>query len=162
MSKVIPFDAERPEVRSWIDFIMIRKPIQNLTEDEVVTTLRLQHLYYQMRDSDAVFDVTVYQNDNRLEDLTDEELFLAALLDTNCRGLLLGFKRLHYCFGGNEGRWRKIVKACPIIKTQSRMEHAGGGRYYGKGWVIAPHIVTLRKWLFENVGNIEERNICKG
>ena len=132
MNQIKPFDALTPEVLSWVDSIMISKPVQNLTKDEVVSSLRLQHLYYQLRDGDATFEVTVYKHDARLLRLTDEEKFLAALLDTNCRGLLLNYKRLTYLYGGKESEWRKIVKACPIIDTQARMIGEGGGSYYGK------------------------------
>lgn len=145
---ITPFlKKDDPQTIKLVGIIMKMKPIQNLTEEEVITAMKLWRLEYMLR-KDETYPVTIYQNDRRLELLTDEDRFLAALLDTDCRDTLLTYKRLHYLFGGTEGFWRKIVKNSVAIDVRSKMVEGGhGGRYLGRGWVIAPNIRSLVNWI---------------
>lgn len=148
MTKIPPFKPHQP----LIDMIMECKPVQNLTEEEVKETLRLEELYDLLKDDNRSehFAVTVWQDDQRLEDCSDEDKFKAMLLDTDCRKTILTSKRCIYCFGGSTYRWRKIARNSVLTTTKSvTVEAEYGGRYLGTGWVIAPNIVTLRKFIKE-------------
>ena len=148
MTPITPFNkTDDPNTQKLVGLIMKHKPVQHLTAAETITAMKLWRLEYMLH-KDETYPVTVYQNDKRLELLTDEEKFLAALLDADCRDTLLTYKRLHYLFGKTEGYWKKIVKQSVAIEVKSRMVEGGhGGRYYGRGWVIAPNIRTIIKWI---------------
>lgn len=151
---IAPFNPQNAEVRANVQRIMEAAPVQNLTENEVLQTLRLVQLERVLRDDERIsrFAVTVYQDDQRLMASTDEDKFLALLLDADCRKTLLMTKRCRYCFGQTTYHWRKVAGECSLVATSSNMVEAErGGRYYGRGWVLAPHIVTLRKWIEENI-----------
>ena len=151
---ITPFNPHDAKVRENVKRIMEAAPVKNLTEDEVLQTLRLVQLERALRDNERFsrFAVTVYQNDQRLMACTDEDKFLALLLDADCRKTLLMTKRCRYCFGQTVYHWRKLASQCVLVATSSNMmECEYGGRYYGRGWVIAPNIVTLKKWITDNI-----------
>lgn len=153
-----PFNPDAPEVKSCVEHIMKCKPVQNLTEDEVLQTLRLLQLHSLLIDKQRSthFSVTVYQDDHRLQSCSDEDKFMALLLDAEVRGLILMTKRLIYCFGGTHYRWRNVVKRLSIVTTSSMtMNGDYGGKYLGRGWVLAPNIKTLRRWIVEHSTNPE-------
>ena len=136
-----------------INKVVDAKPVAHLEYDEIVQTIRLMQLEQALTDEERTshFAVTVYQDDQRLEGLTDDDKFLALLLDADCRGTILTSKRCAYCFGGKAYYWRKVAGRCEIIDTKSAtLEGEYGGRYLGRGWVIAPYIQRLRKWMKEN------------
>ncbi len=160
--KIQPFDRESEATKAKVAQIMMQAPVKNLTEAEVLETLRLIDLHVQLRDKERTkrFSVTVWQDDERLQDCSDEDKFLALLLDADTRGVILTTKRCRYCFGGAQWHWMKIARACSLIYTKSIMvDNLGGGRYYGKGWVLAPNIVTLRRWIIENSASKEVQEL---
>lgn len=149
MTQIQPFNPEDPEIQSNVAYIMMRAPVKNLTEAEVLTTLRLLQLHVMLKNGDSRYSVCVHRNDLRLALCDDNDRFLAMLLDCDLRGVLLGTKRCRSCFGGTVYHWRRIARKCPITDTASAISECSTG-YYGRGWVIAPHIQTLRKWIIEN------------
>lgn len=161
MTQIQPFNPEDPEIQSNVAYIMMAAPVKNLTEEEVLTTLRLLQLHAMMathyrgcRD-----EVIVHRNDKRLELCDDNDRFLAMLLDCDLRDVLLGTKRCRILFGGSVYHWRKIARKCPITDTASAISEYGDGGYYGRGWVIADHILTLRKWIIEHSDNEQIRTL---
>ncbi len=165
MIKLIPpFDPSSEEIKSNVARIMEAAPVMNLTEDEVLQTLRLLQLHVLLLDEHRTtrFSVTVYQEDQRLINCDADDRFLALLLDADVRGLLLTSKRCRYSFGGTQYSWRKVASRCCIVTTASMtMEAEYGGKYLGRGWKLAPNIVTLRRWIVENSTNedIKKLNI---
>lgn len=163
MNKIIPpFDPKNELIQENVKYIMETAPVMHLTEDEVLQTLRLLQLHVLLLDENRSthFSVTVYQDDYRLQTSSPEDKFMALLLDADVRGLILTTKRCRYCFGQSQYYWLKIAKKCSIIDTSSRMIDGDyGGRYYGKGWVIAPNIRTLRRWIVENSNNEDIRKL---
>ena len=155
------FDAQDENIRESVRKILYEEPVQHLTEDEVLATIRLMQLEIALQDSPrSQYAVTVYRDDERLRHLPDSDKFMAALLDSYHRDDLLGYKKLCYCFGGTKYQWRKVVQACPIIEDQSRtVEGQYGGRFLGRGWVLAPHIRTLRSWIIANSTKEEFKNL---
>lgn len=154
---IAPFNPQDAEVRANVQRIIDAAPVKNLTEDEVLQTLRLVQLERLLRDDKRTsrFAVTVYQDDQRLMACSDEDKFLALLLDADCRKTLLMSKRCRYCFGQTPYYWRKIASQCVLVAVSSNMVDAdNGGRYYGRGWVLAPNIVTLRRWIEENMKEV--------
>lgn len=153
MTQIQPFNPEDPEIQSNVAYILMLAPIKNLTEDEVKATIRLLQLQYHLRVPNRngyVRDVVVvHRNDPRLELCDDNDRFLAMLIDCDLRDVLLGTKRCRSCFGGSVYHWRKIARKCPVTDTASAISDCSSG-YYGRGWVIAPHICTLRKWIISN------------
>lgn len=149
MTHIQPFNPEDPEIQSNVAYIMMRAPVKNLTEAEVLTTLRLLQLHVMLKNGDSRYSVCVHRNDQQLALCDDNDRFLAMLLDCDLRGMLLGTKRCRSCFGGTVYHWRRIARKCPITDTASAISECSTG-YYGRGWVIAPHIQTLRKWIIEN------------
>lgn len=158
MTQIQPFNPEDPEIQSNVAYILMAAPVRNLTEAEVQTTLRLLQLHVLLRCNDYG-EVVVHRNDKRLELCDDNDRFLAMLLDCDRRDVLLGTKRCRSCFGGTVYHWRKIARKCPITDTASALSEYGDGGYYGRGWVIAPHICTLRKWIINNSNNTEIRSL---
>ena len=165
-TKIIPpFQPQSEEVRANVARIMEAAPVQNLTEDEVLQTLRLLQLHSLLLDEARTqhHSVTVYQDDVRLQTASADDRFLALLLDADVRGTILTSKRCRYCFGQTQYYWRKVAGRCVIITTASGMENAVygglmknadyGGRYFGRGWKLAPNIVTLRRWIVSNSQN---------
>lgn len=147
MMQIQPFRREeyvsRPDFREFL----AKAPVKNLTEDEVVTTMRL-------RDLEAFFgnsrhEIVIHRNDKRLELCDDNDRFLAMLLDCDKRDVLLFSGRCRSLFGGTVYHWRNIGRKCPITSVASAISECGSG-YYGRGWEIAPHIKRLCKWIDEN------------
>lgn len=157
-----PFNPGNEDIKNSVRYILYHAPIQNLTEEEVLTTLRLLQLEILLQSSKlSRYSVTIYQDDERLQNLTDDDRLLAMLLHCRCRSnLLLQYKLLRWAFGQTDYHWRKVIKRCPIIDTVSQTV-AGqyGGRYLGKGWVIAKHIQSLRIWIIENSKNEEYQKL---
>ena len=151
-TKIIPpFDPQSEEVRANVARIMEAAPVQNLTEDEVLQTLRLLQLHEARTQHHSV---TIYQDDVRLQTASADDRFLALLLDADVRGTILTSKRCRYCFGQTQYYWRKVAGRCVLITTASVMENAEyGGRYFGRGWKLAPNIITLRCWIVSNSQN---------
>ena len=148
-----PFNPDDKDVKNSVRYIMEHAPIQNLTEDEVLTTIRLLQLEILLQNSKlSRYSVTVYRDDERLQSLTDDDRFLAMLLHCRCRNnLLLQYKLLLWAFGHTEYHWKKVVKRCLIIEMASQtVEGQYGGRYLGRGYVIAKHIQSLRIWIIEH------------
>lgn len=156
-TKIIPpFQPQSEEVRANVARIMEAAPVQHLTEDEVLQTLRLLQLHSLLLDEARTqhHSVTVYQDDVRLQTASADDRFLALLLDADVRGTILTSKRCRYCFGQTQYYWRKTAGRCVLITTASVMENADyGGRYFGRGWKLAPNIITLRRWIVSNSQN---------
>ena len=159
MTQIQPFNPEDPEIQSNVAYIMMAAPVMNLTEAEVLTTLRLLQLHVLLKDGDSRYSVCVHRNDQRLALCDDNDRFLAMLLDCDLRDVLLGTKRCRSCFGGTVYHWRRIARKCPVTDTASAVSEYGDQGYYGRGWVIAPHICTLRKWIIDNSTNEEIRKL---
>lgn len=152
-SKIPTFDHNSAEIELLAADIMNAAPVAHLKDEEVFQTIRLMQMEQALTDEQRTshFAVTVYQDDKRLEALSDDDKFLALLLDADCRQTILTTKRCIYCFGGKDYKWRKVAKRCELIETKSAtLEGDYGGRYLGRGWVIAPYIQRLRKWMKEN------------
>ena len=162
MIQVKPFDSQDPEVRSNLDHIMKAAPVKNLTEDEVLTTLRLLQLQSLMRvpnrNNYYRDKVVVHRHDPRLELCDDNDRFLAMLVDCELRDVLLFSGRCRSLFGGTVYHWRNIGRKCPITSVASAISECGSG-YYGRGWEVAPHIKRLCKWIIENSTNPEIRKL---
>ena len=134
--------------KNMVAAIIEEHPVKNLTEEEVQTTLRLFEL--QMLLGNKQFEsrpVDIWKNDARLVNVSDEDKFLAMLLEYDQQDLILCSGNCIYRFGGTKYHWRKIGRTCPITTTASALSESGDGGYYGKGWIIAPHIKTLMKWM---------------
>ncbi len=156
MKTIPPFDPNSDETKANVARIMEEAPLQHLTEEEVLQTLRLLQLHVLLRDEQRTthFSVTVYQDDQRLINSSPDDRFLALLLDADVRGILLTSKRCRYSFGGTQYSWRKVASRCCIITTASMTMYGDyGGKYLGRGWKLAPHIQTLRRWIIENSKN---------
>ena len=159
--KIPPFNPTDKDIVNSLRYILHNAPVQNLTEEEVLTTLRLMQLEIMLQDTErSKYRVTIYSDDARLQDVTDDDRFLAALLHTFYRGEMLQHKHLRYFYGNTYCHWRKIMKRCVIIETVSQtIEGKYGGSFLGKGWVIAKHIKTLRNWIIENSKNEEFKKL---
>lgn len=149
MKQIKPFNPEDPDVRSKVERIMKAKPVRNLTYEEVITTLWYLYMKQEITEKQEYYtNQVVHRNDKRLEESSDDERFLAVLADCSCREVLLGTKRLRSLFGNTVYHWRKIARKCPIIETVSGFSECSAG-YYGRGWIIAPHIERLIDWISE-------------
>jgi len=162
MTQIQPFNPEDPEIQSNVAYILMAAPVKNLTEQEVLTTLRLLQLQVLLRQPNYncywTDIVVVHRNDPRLELCDDSDRFLAMLIDCDLRDVLLCTKRCRMLFGGTTYHWRKIGRTMPITDTASALSECSSG-YYGRGWVIAPHICTLRKWIIEHSNNEQIRSL---
>ena len=149
-----PFDPNGTDVQQAYARIMLAQPVKNLTEEEVLTTLRFLQLENSLRNPTHL-DVYIHNHDERLMNLPETDKFLACLLEADHCGALLGFQRLELRFGGTDYQWRKIKNDCPIIVLKSATEFGRyGGRFCRKGWQIAPHIQTLRGWIYKNLKDV--------
>ncbi len=159
MNKMIipPFNPDSENIKANVAHIMNVAPVKNLTEQEVLETLRMIQLHTLLLDQERIsrFSVTVYQDDQRLLNCSGEDKFMAMLLDADSRQTVLTTKRCRYCFGQKPHYWYKIAHKSNLVDTKSIMLYGsgGGGKYFGKGWVIAANIKTLRRWIVENSTN---------
>lgn len=153
-----PFDPASAEVQTNLERILRDAPVKNLNEAEVLTTLRLIQIHALLTAGGSPWSVCVHRNDARLAPCSDEDRFLALLLDCDLREALLGTRRCRQCFGGTPYQWRKVARRCAITDTASAVSDCGTG-YYGRGWVIAPHIARLRQWIVENSTNEDIRRL---
>ena len=162
MTPIQPFNPEDPEILSNMEYIKMKAPVKNLTDQEVLITLRLLQLQVLIRQPNRngyYRDiVVVHKDDPRLQQLDDYDRFLAMLIDCDLRDVLLMSKRCRVLFGGTVWHWRNIGRSCPITETASAISECGSG-YYGRGWVIAPHIQTLRKWIIDHSDNEQIKNL---
>lgn len=145
------FDPDTEESRRSVAHILEHAPVLNLTLREVISTLRLIRLHAYLADR-QYGDVYVHNNDVRLQYCDDTDKFLALLLECEQRDQLLGTKRCRMRFGGSPYHWRKVAKDCEIVTAVSAFSDSGTG-YYGRGWVLAPNIATLRKWIVATTEN---------
>ena len=152
MSKIVilPFNrevwmADGDEFKAEVERILEAKPVKNLTEDEVITTLRLLELEAELSEG-RYHQLVVHRKDSRLELCDDNDKFLAMLADCDKRDVLLFTGRCRTLFGGTVYHWRNIARKCPITAVASAISEYGPG-YYGRGWEIAPNICTLRAWI---------------
>lgn len=144
MKQIEPFDPDKfPQ--SSVDFIIKNAPVRNLNKMEVLTTMRFLYLKATLTD-DCYNQIVVHCKDERLALCDDNDRFLALLADCDKRYVILGTKRCCRLFGGTVYHWRKIAHKCPITDVASALSEFGSG-YYGRGWVIAPHIETLIDWM---------------
>lgn len=162
MTTIPPFNPEAEDIKRSVRYILDNAPIKHLTEEEVLTTIRLLQLEVWLQSSKlSRYSVTIYQDDERLQNLTDDDRLLAMLLHCRCRNnLLLQYKLLLWAFGHTEYHWKKVVKRCPIIEIVSQTV-AGqyGGRYLGRGYVIAKHIQSLRIWIIQHSNKEEYKQL---
>lgn len=147
---IAKFDPDTEPMRRSINHILEHAPVLNLTLREVISTLRLIRLHAFLADR-QYGDVYVHNNDTRLQYCDDTDRFLALLLECEQCEQLLGTKRCRLRFGGSPYHWRKIAKDCEIVTTESSVSEDGG--YYGRGWVLAPNIVKLRRWIVATTQN---------
>ena len=150
MTQLSRFDKTSESVKRSLSHILANAPVINLTEDEVISTLRLVRLHAFLADRQHQ-DVYVHNQDERLQLCDDIDRFLALLLECEQRDQILGTKRCRLRFGGTAYHWRKIAGSTGIVKASSAVSVDGG--YYGRGWVLAPHIATLRKWIYTTTDN---------
>ena len=145
MTQIQPFNPDDPEIRKKAEYIMAHAPVKNLTEDEVLTTLRLMELRDYLGEG-RYNQIVVHKNDKRLELCDDKDKFLALLADYDARDVLLFSGRCRQVFGGTLYHWRRIARQCPVTSVASAISECGSG-YYGRGWEIAPHIERLIQWI---------------
>lgn len=133
-----------------IDSMIAAQPIKNLNRGEALNTIRMFEISLKLGDTKHDgFPIDVYKNDKRMVGWSDNDKFLALLVEADQQDLLLRSKRCMYCFGGSLYHWRKIGRTSPVTTVASAIGEYSGG-YYGRGWVIAPHIKTLIKWMKDN------------
>ena len=149
MKQVQPFNPWDTEIVSKINQIMEAHPVNNLTQDEVLTTLRLMQLQKELSEG-RYNQICIHKNDKRLELCEDTDRFLAMLADADARDVLLFSGRCRALFGGSIYHWRNIGRKCPITAVASAISECGSG-YYGRGWEIAPHIKRLINWININL-----------
>lgn len=157
IQRITLFDPQDKKVRENVDYILAKAPVKNLNEAEVLTTLRMLYLYTQL--ADYSYDdtpVVLRTNDARLEFATDEDRFLAMLIECHQQERLLTSKFCMSLFGGKYYRWRRIGRTSPVTAVAAGFNECYTG-YYGRGWIIAPHILTLCKWIIRNA-DFEEYN----
>lgn len=138
-----------PRIKEKICKIIESAPVKNLTEDEVLTTLRLMEIQEALREG-RYDQIVVHRNDKRLELCDDKDRFLALLADCDAREVLLFSGRCRSLFGGSVYHWRNIARKCPITSVASAISECGSG-YYGRGWEIAPHIQRLIQWINDSI-----------
>lgn len=152
-----PVDYEKPEMKDEVAYWLAKElPVKNVNEKEMQQVLRLMQLHEMLLDTERTsrFQVTVWQDDKRLEQCSDLDKFMALLLDAACRETILTTKRCRYCFGETVYYWRKVAAKCWLTTNKSMMLMADmGGRYYGTGWVFSPHIQSLRRWMITQMEN---------
>lgn len=153
IQKILPFNKEvwlaDEAFKEKVDRILEAKPVKNLTEDEVITTLRLMELQKVLSEG-RYNQIVIHRNDARLGLCDNSDRFLAMLADADARDVLLFSGRCRALFGGSIYHWRNIGRKCPITAVASAISECGTG-YYGRGWEIAPHIERLINWININL-----------
>ncbi len=158
MKQIEPFNPSDPQIRAELERIMKAAPVKNLTREEVLTTLRLMQLRVLLAEGRYGY-VVIRRNDRRLELCDDSDRFLAMLADCDQRQVLLFSGRCRSLFGGSVYHWRNIGRKCPVTSVASCVSECSSG-YYGRGWEIAPQIVTLRRFIIDTT-TIHELLISK-
>lgn len=161
MTQIEPFNPWDMEIQSNLKHIMFAAPVKNLTESEVLTTLRLLQLHVQLMNPNYPKEVIIERNDPRLRRLPDTDKFLAMLIDWEMRELLLCTKDLVRKFQGTGYHWRKVAKDCPVTSVASALSQEGYPGYRGRGWQVAPHICTLIRWIVQHTDN-EDIKLLRG
>lgn len=156
MTIIPPFDRTSESIKRSIEHILANAPVLNLTVQEVLSTLRLIRLHVLLADRQYQ-DIYIHNNDIRLSQADNTDKFLALLLECEQRELILGTKRCITRFGGTKYHWRKIARDSAVVTTASAIGIDGG--YFGRGWVLAPNIVTLRKWIVQTTKNPEIKKL---
>lgn len=129
-----------------IDSMIAAQPIKNLNRGEALNTIRMFEISLKLGDTKHDgFPIDVYKNDKRMVGWSDNDKFLALLIEHDQQDLILTSNRLVYCFGKSKYYWRKIGRTNPVTTTASAISECSAG-YYGRGWVVAPHIKTLYRW----------------
>lgn len=123
-----------------IEFIRSHCHIMNLTDDEIKLTLRMMELTKQFSWSD------IYKKSPEVNALSNEDKFLLLLWKMDREDNLVRSKMLIHYFGGSVYQWRKIGRKHPLTDVATAFSESSSG-YYGRGWVIAPHIHSLMKYL---------------
>ena len=158
ITNVIPaFDRTSPEVMSNVDHILKAAPVKNLTREEVEATLRMLTLHSLLIRQDSRH-IDMGRHDRRLDNCTDEDKFLALLVVQGSYDRILNSRLCVHYFGGTRYHWRKIGHDSPVTALASAVSEEGMG-YYGRGWIVAPHINTLRRWIVEHSTNEEIRKL---
>lgn len=158
--RILPaFDRTSEPIKRSLAHILANAPVLNLSPEEVLSVLRLVRLHAFLADRQYL-DVYVHNNDSRLRLCDDTDRFLALLLECEQRDQLLGTRRCRLRFGGTPYHWRKIARDTHIVVAASAVSEDGSG-YYGRGWQLAPHIVTLRKWIYATTENPEIKRLKK-
>lgn len=159
MTQIKPFNPEDADVQENVRHIMYVAPVKNLTEDEVLSTLRLIQLQLLLAGEYNDWQyICIHRNDKRLELCNDTDRFMAMLIECHLREVLLTTKRCRNLFGGTVYYWRKIARKCPLTDVASALSECSSG-YFGRGWILAPNICTLRKWIITNSNNPEIKNL---
>ena len=157
MTIIPPFDRTSESIKRSLEHILANAPVLNLTVQEVLSTLRLIRLHVLLADRQYQ-DIYIHNNDIRLSQADNTDKFLALLLECEQRELILGTKRCITRFGGTKYHWRKIARDSAIVTTASAVSIDGGG-YFGRGWVLAPNIATLRRWIVQTTQNPEIKKL---
>lgn len=159
MIQIQPFNPEDADVQKNVKHIMETAPVKHLTEDEVLSTLRLVQLQSLLvgEYNDWQY-ICIHRNDKRLELCDDTDRFMAMLIECHLREVLLFSGRCRNLFGGTVYHWRKIARKSSLVSVASAISECGAG-YYGRGWELAPNIYTLRKWIITNSNNPEIKNL---
>ena len=157
MTIIPPFDRTSESIKRSLEHILEHAPVLNLTVQEVLSTLRLIRLHVLLADRQYQ-DIYIRNNDTRLSHCDDTDKFLALLLECEQRELILGTKRCITRFGGTKYRWRKIAHDSAIVTTASAVDINNGG-YFGRGWVLASNVATLRKWIVQTTEKPEIKRL---
>lgn len=156
MTPLTPFDHTSDGIKRSLAHILGHAPVLQLTAQEIISTLRFIRLHAYLADRQYQ-DVCVHIRDERLRHCDDTDRFLALLLECEQRDQLLGTRKCCRHFGGTPYHWRKIARDTHIVTVSSAVSDDGG--YYGRGWQLAPHINTLRKWIYETTENPEIKRL---
>ncbi len=122
------------------DFIRRYSGVKNLTDDEISGTIRMLQLDVQYSYNAA------WRLNSPVASLSDTDKFHLMLIKQNTHDYLLTTRTLLYLFKGTKYKWRKIGRTSPLTTVASAISECSTG-YYGRGWVIAPHIQSLIEFL---------------
>ena len=155
-----PFDRTAVSIKRSLAHILEHAPVLNLTHQEVLSTLRIIRLQAALADRQYQY-IYIHNDDERLKYCDDTDRFLALLLECDQRNRLLGTKRCRLRFGGSAYHWRKIARECEIVTTVSVSDGFAAETtvFHGRGWTLAPNIVTLRKWIVATTQNPDIKRI---